>query len=42
MINTSPDLLNILESEAYQTMIASERILSKDWDDPKEDEAWAN
>jgi len=29
-------------SEAYQTMLASEAVLSRDWDRPEEDEAWAN
>jgi hypothetical protein len=28
-------------SEAYQTMIASEAALSRDWDRPEEDQAWA-
>ncbi|MBI5841044.1 MAG: hypothetical protein HZB19_13180 [Chloroflexi bacterium] len=32
----------LLKSEAYQTMLASESILSRDWDSPEEDEAWAN
>jgi hypothetical protein len=29
-------------SEAYQTMLASERVLRRDWDLPEEDAAWAN
>lgn len=29
-----------LISEAHQTMIASERVLIKDWDQPDEDKAW--
>jgi len=29
-------------SEAYLTMLASEDILRRDWDQPEEDEAWAN
>jgi len=29
-------------SEAYQTMLASENILHRDWDSPEEDAAWAN
>ena len=29
-------------SESYQTMIASQEILARDWNDPIEDEAWAN
>jgi hypothetical protein len=32
----------LLKSEAYQTMLASENILRQDWDSPEEDEAWAN
>jgi prevent-host-death family protein len=31
-----------LEAEAGATMIASERVLAKEWDTPEEDEAWAN
>jgi len=27
-------------SEAYLTMLASESLLSRDWDQPEEDEAW--
>ena len=29
-------------SEAYQTMIASEKVLAKDWNEPDEDEIWAS
>ena len=29
-------------SEAYLTMLASENILRRDWEQPEEDEAWAN
>lgn len=29
-------------SGAYQTMLASEDVLSRDWDRPEEDEAWAD
>ena len=28
-------------SGAYQTMLASEHVLLKDWDDPGEEAAWA-
>ena len=28
-------------SEAYQTMLASEAVLRRDWDRPEEDAAWA-
>ena len=28
-------------TEAYHTMLASEAVLSKDWDRPEEDQAWA-
>ncbi len=27
-------------SESYLTMIASEEVLKKDWNDPSEDDAW--
>jgi len=29
-------------SEAFQTMLASELVLRRDWDRPEEDVAWAN
>lgn len=29
-------------SESYQTMLASEAVLRRDWDLPEEDEAWAD
>ena len=29
-----------IESDSFQTMLASERVLSKDWNSPEEDEAW--
>jgi hypothetical protein len=29
-------------SEAFQTMLASEAVLRRDWDNPEEDEAWAD
>lgn len=29
-------------SEAFQTMLASESVLRRDWDLPEEDEAWAD
>jgi hypothetical protein len=29
-------------SEAFQTMLASEAVLRRDWDRPEEDIAWAN
>ncbi len=29
-------------SEGYQTMLASQSVLRRDWDRPAEDEAWAN
>ncbi len=29
-------------SEAFQTMLASEAVLHRDWDRPEEDKAWAN
>jgi hypothetical protein len=29
-------------SEAFQTMLASEEVLRRDWDDPEEDELWVD
>ena len=29
-------------SEAYQTMLASEDIIRREWDDPEEDALWAD
>jgi hypothetical protein len=29
-------------SEAFETMLASEAVLRRDWDRPEEDEAWAS
>jgi hypothetical protein len=29
-------------SEAFETMLASEDVLRRDWDRPEEDEAWAS
>jgi len=29
-------------SEAFQTMLASEAVLRRDWDRPEEDTAWAS
>jgi hypothetical protein len=29
-------------SDAFQTMLASEAVLRRDWDRPEEDKAWAN
>lgn len=29
-------------SEAFQTMLASEAVLKRDWERPEEDMAWAN
>jgi hypothetical protein len=28
--------------EAFQTMLASEQVLRRDWEKPEEDEAWAD
>lgn len=35
-------MLRARQSEAYQTMLASESTLARDWDAPEEDEAWAD
>jgi hypothetical protein len=29
-------------SESHQTMIASEKVLARDWNRPEEDDAWVN
>jgi hypothetical protein len=29
-------------SESFQTMLASEEVLGRDWNTPEEDEAWAD
>jgi hypothetical protein len=29
-------------SEAYDTMLASEQVLRRDWEDPEEDAIWAD
>lgn len=34
------DLLT--DSDAFQTMLASEVVLRRDWDTPEEDAAWAH
>ena len=34
--------LAVPASEAYQTMLASETVLRRDWERPEEDEAWAD
>lgn len=35
------DLKSILEgSETYQTMLASQGVLERDWNQPEEEEAW--
>lgn len=38
----SSNLLTLFSpsKESYLTMLASENVLKKDWDDPIEDEAW--
>ena len=32
----------MFRSDAMLTMLASEKVLQKDWDSPEEDDAWAN
>ncbi|MBE9171300.1 hypothetical protein IQ238_28670 [Pleurocapsales cyanobacterium LEGE 06147] len=31
-----------IDSEAFQTMLASEAVLRREWDTPEEDAAWAH
>lgn len=33
-------IVETVYSEVYKTMIASEQVLARDWDQPDEDEAW--
>ncbi|MBE7468722.1 MAG: DUF2281 domain-containing protein [Anaerolineae bacterium] len=35
-------MLRETASESYQTMLASEAVLRRDWDLPEEDAAWAD
>lgn len=39
---SSPRVSQAGYSEAYETMLASEQVLSRDWDDPEEDALWAD
>ena len=34
--------LRAQQNEAYQTLLASETVLAREWDSPEEDEAWAD
>ena len=34
--------LRAQQSEVYQTMLASEEVLGRDWNTPAEDEAWGD
>ena len=36
------NLEEVIFPEAYQTMIATEKVLARDWNQPDEDEAWAD
>ena len=36
------DLLGKTDSDSFQTMLASEQVLRRDWDRPEEDAAWAD
>lgn len=33
---------DVFLSESFLTMLATEEVLSRDWDSPEEDEAWAH
>jgi len=35
-------LKSLLQSESFETMLASEEVLRRDWDSPEEDAAWAH
>ena len=32
----------LADSDSFQTMLASEQVLRRDWDRPEEDAAWAD
>ncbi len=36
------ELLGTTDSDSFQTMLASEQMLRRDWDRPEEDAAWAD
>lgn len=36
------EFLSKTDSESFQTMVASEQVLRRDWDRPEEDAAWAD
>ena len=36
------ELLETTDSDSFQTMLASEQVLRRDWDRPEEDAAWAD
>ncbi len=36
------ELLGKTDSDSFQTMLASEQVLCRDWDRPEEDAAWAD
>jgi len=36
------ELFGTTDSDARQTMLASEQVLRRDWDRPEEDAAWAD
>jgi hypothetical protein len=36
------DLLGKIDSDSFQTMLASEQVLQRDWDRPEEEAAWAD
>jgi len=36
------ELLETTDSGSFQTMLASEQVLRRDWDRPEEDAAWSD
>jgi hypothetical protein len=40
--DTASDIVEAQHSEGYETMLASEAVLRKEWDTPEEDEAWGD
>lgn len=42
LLDRETDQSRVETSEAFQTMLASEAVLGRDWDRPEEDIAWAD
>lgn len=42
LLDRETDQIQVETSDAFQTMLASEAVLRRDWDRPEEDLAWAD